>query len=59
MELDLDVRESAKRVDIVPGVTTNNLLSTGKFADTGYVTVFDQDEVNIYDAQDTIVTVTK
>ena len=59
MELDLNVREPAKRVDIVPGVTTNNLLSTGKFADAGYITVFDEDEVNIYDAQDTIVTVTR
>ena len=59
MELDLDVRKPAKWMDIVPVVTTNNLLSTGKFADIGYITVFDQDEVNIYDAQDTIVTVTR
>ena len=59
MKLDLDVREPAKRVDIVSGVTTNNLLSTGKFADAGYITMFDQDIVNIYDAQYNIVTVTR
>ncbi len=35
------------------------LLSTGKFADANYITVFDKEMINIYDANDTIFTVSK
>ncbi len=35
------------------------ILSTVKFADANYITIFDKDEVNIYDANDTIITVIK
>ncbi len=35
------------------------LLSTGKYADANYITVFYKDTVNIYGANDTIITVTR
>jgi hypothetical protein len=35
------------------------LLSTTKFATAGYVTVFDGEEVNIYDASNTEVIITR
>ena len=44
---------------IVPGVSTASLISTGKFADANYITVFDQEEVKIYDANNTQVTTTR
>jgi hypothetical protein len=33
------------------------LLSTGQFAAANYITIFDKEEVNIYDANDTIIAV--
>jgi hypothetical protein len=44
---------------IIPGITENSLLSTSKFAVANYITIFDREEVNIYDANDTIITVTR
>jgi hypothetical protein len=34
-------------------------LSTCKFAAANYITIFDKEEVNIYDANDTIIAVTR
>ena len=53
------VRKLARVLHITPGVSQNSLLSTVKFADANYITIFDKDEVNIYDANDTTITVTK
>ena len=58
-ELAHNVRHPAKEVHIVPSVKTHSLLSTAKFAEAGYITVFDKEEVNIYDAQNTTLTVSK
>jgi hypothetical protein len=58
-EYPFDVRKLAKVLHIMPGVSQNSLLSTVKFADANYITIFDNDEVNIYDANNTIITVTK
>jgi hypothetical protein len=41
----------------VPTITKNSLLSIPKMADTRYITVFDDKEINIYDARDTTVLV--
>jgi hypothetical protein len=38
-ELAHNVRQPAKEVHIVPSVKTHSLLSTAKFAETGYTTV--------------------
>jgi hypothetical protein len=35
------------------------LLSSGQFAAANYITIFDKEEVNIYDANDTIIAVTR
>ncbi len=51
------VRALAQELYITPGVTKNSLLSTSKFADANYITIFDKEAVNIYDANDTTITV--
>jgi hypothetical protein len=44
-----NVRQPARDVHIVPSITENSLVSTSKFADAGYSTVFMKDKVTIYD----------
>jgi len=46
-------------VHIVPTIDKNSLLSIPKFAAAGYITVFDGEEVNIYEAYNTKVIVTR
>ena len=58
-EYPFNVRDPAKELHITPGIHENSLLSTGKFADANYISIFDKEEVNIYDANDTIITVTR
>ncbi len=58
-EYPFEVRILAKILHITPGVSQNSLLSTVKFADANYITIFDKDTINIYDANYTIITVTK
>ncbi len=58
-EYPLNVRAPANDIHITPGVSQHSLLSTGKYADANYITVFDKDTVNVYDANDTIITVTR
>ncbi len=41
------------------GITKNSLLSTSKFAAANYITIFDKEEVNIYDVNDMIIAVTR
>ncbi len=58
-EYPFEVRKLARVLLVTPGVSQNSLLSTVKFADANYITIFDKDEVNIYDANDTTITVAK
>jgi hypothetical protein len=53
------VRSPAQELHIMPGITENSLLSTSKFAAANYITIFDKKEVNIYDANDMIIAVTR
>jgi hypothetical protein len=53
------VRSPAQDLHIMPGITENSLLSTSKFAVANYITIFDKEEVNIYDANTTIIAVTR
>jgi hypothetical protein len=53
------VQSPAQELHIMPGITENSLLSTSKFATANYITIFDKEEVNIYDANNTIITVTR
>ena len=57
-ELQHDICQLAKDIHIVPDICKNSLISTTKFAKAGYMTVFDDKEVNVYDTQNTKVIVT-
>ncbi len=54
-----DVRAPANELHITPGVNLHSLLSTGKFANANYIMVFDKEMVNVYDANDTIFTISR
>ena len=58
-QLHHNVRQPAKDVHIVPTIASNSLLSTAKFTAAGYITVFDGKEVNIYDAYNNKVIITR
>ena len=45
------IREPARTVDMVPALRGNSLLSGGKFAEAGYISICDGEEVNIYDGR--------
>ena len=57
--MDHKVREPARTCDIVSGITEDLLVSTSKFTNAGYVTIFDGEKVNIYNVTNTKITVTK
>jgi hypothetical protein len=42
-----NVRPPANELHITPGISQHSLLSTGKFADANYITVFDKELVNV------------
>ena len=48
------LREPANQADSIPTIK-RTLVSTSKVADAGYITVFDHDEVNVYEAASTTV----
>ena len=52
------LRKEARRVDIVPTLQSD-LMSIGKMADAGYLTIFDKEEINIYDMHNTRFTIYK
>ncbi len=56
-ELHHDVHHPVKDIHIVQGIKRDSLLSMAKFADANYIAIFDKDELNIYDAKNTKVTV--
>jgi hypothetical protein len=56
-ELHHDVRHPAKDIHIILRIECNLLLSMAKFVDANYIATFDKDELNIYDANNTKVTV--
>jgi hypothetical protein len=56
-KLHHDVCHPAKDIHIIPGIERKLLLSFAKFADANNIAIFDKDELNIYDANNTKVTV--
>ena len=50
-KLEHGLREPARTVDMVPALRGNSLLSGGKFAEAGYISICDGEEVNIYDGR--------
>jgi hypothetical protein len=53
------MRSSARNIYITPGIKETLLISTVKFAEAGYITIFDQDQVNIHDQHNTVITVSR
>ncbi len=58
-ELQHNIRQPTKDIHIVPDICKNSLISMAKFAKAGYITIFDNKEVNVYNAQNTKVIVTR
>ena len=58
-EYPFDVWRPAKELHITPGISQNSLLSTSKYADADYITVFEKDRVNVYNAKNTMITVSR
>jgi hypothetical protein len=58
-ELPFNIHQPTKDIHILPSITNNSLFSIPKTLDAGYITVFDDKEINIYDARDTKVLVTR
>jgi hypothetical protein len=56
-KLHHDVCHPAKDVHIMPGTERDSLLSIPKFVDANYVAIFDKNKVNIYNANNTIITI--
>jgi len=54
-----ELREPARTVDMVPGLVHNSLNSVSKLTDANYFAIFDEEQVNIYDANNTTVTVSR
>jgi hypothetical protein len=54
-----NIRVLANKLHITPGVSQHSLHSTGKFSDANYITVFDKEMVNVYDANNTIFTISR
>jgi hypothetical protein len=51
-----NIRSPTRNVNIVPSLVENSLLSTSIFADAGYTAIYDENEVNFYDAKTTKIT---
>lgn len=54
-----EVRQPARTVHVVPELVNNSLVSIGKFADANYFAIFDNEKVEIFDATNTEVTVSR
>ena len=57
--LEHELREPARDVHMVPELQGTLLVSAGKLADANYVSIFDKDEVNVYDMTNTKITVSR
>ncbi len=55
--LQHSLRAPARDIHIVPYIERDSLLSVSKFVDTNYIAIFNKDEVKIFDANNTEVTV--
>ena len=58
-KLKHNVRDPAGRVDIVPNLAQDSLISGPKFAEAGYVTLLTPKELLIFDGEDLKITVSK
>jgi hypothetical protein len=56
-EIHHNICHPAKDIHIVPGIESDSLLSMEKFGDANCIAIFDKDKLNIYNANNTKVTV--
>lgn len=54
LEMHNELRAPANTADEIPSIR-QTLISGSKVADAGYVTVFDEEEVNVYEAEDVTI----
>ena len=54
-QLHANIWDPAQTVDTVPGLKYNSLLSTSKFLEANYLTVFTPEEVQIFDGDRTTI----
>ena len=57
--MELELREPARTYDMVHDITLDPLASTSKMCDAGYFSVFDEEEVRIYNARTTKIVTSK
>ena len=57
--LEHNLRNSAREIHMVPGLSDISFVSVGKLADAEYVLIFDKDEVNIYDMNNIEITASR
>ena len=57
-QLPFKVREGAKGVHMIPGIQ-KKIFSANQFVKAKYITIFDKEEVNIYNATNTEIKTTK
>ena len=53
------VQELERMIHMVPKIVNNSLLSIGKFSDVKYVSIFNEDQVDMYDINGRLITVSK
>ena len=53
------LQEPARTIDMVPKQIKNSLLIAVKFSDAKYVSIVNEEEVNIYDSNDVVITLSK
>ena len=58
-KLHHDLHEPVISMDIVPSLTDNTLISTGKFTDANYFAVYNDKELNIYDGNKAKIYITE
>jgi hypothetical protein len=57
--LQHNLRAPARDIHIVPSIERDSLLSVSKFVDANYIAIFDKDEVQIFDANNTKIKVSR
>jgi hypothetical protein len=53
------VRAPASEIHITPGITSNSLLSTSKYAEADYITIFNKEQVNVYNVNNVVISVSR
>jgi hypothetical protein len=56
-KLATNMQVPAHDIHITPDIAELSLISTAKFAEAGYMTIFTSNQVNIYDQHNTLITV--